>query len=199
MIKQEKNITLTLQGILTKVPRGYFPVPLLIIPDFLIRGRRGRCEVGVGVKSPTYLAKGHLPPPPAVNRITHTGVKRLLSFVLRKRSVIIQLNCLRKSSCVNTRGIPTAAYQVLHALSCPGVYPYRGDSHPDLARGHLVWAHPGWGTPVLTWLGGSTLGGHPLAGVPPPLTWLGGTWMGTPGWVPCPDLAGGVAQGGGSP
>ena len=37
----------------------------------------------------------------------------------------------RQSSCVNARGIPTAAYQVLHVLSCTG------------------WGYPGWVSPWL--------------------------------------------------
>ena len=57
--------------------------------------------------------------------------------------------CLtRKSSCVNARGIPTAAYQILHLLSYPGV----GVPHPWTGVPHL-------------WIGGTL---HPdLAGVPP--------------------------------
>ena len=45
----------------------------------------------------------------------------------------------RKSSCVNARGIPTAAYQVLHPLSCPG-------GVLTLAGGEVT--YPGWGVGV---------------------------------------------------
>ena len=72
----------------------------------------------------------------------------------------------RKSSCVNARGTPPAAYQVLAMLLCLMGRGYPGTPHhPDLARGYprypphhpdLVWGvpqvpthHPdlGWGTP----------------------------------------------------
>ena len=49
-------------------------------------------------------------------------------------------NQIIKSSCVNARGIPTAAYQVLHLLSCAGRYPIPGQ------RGV---PHPCWGVPHL--------------------------------------------------
>ena len=73
----------------------------------------------------------------------------------------------RKSCCVNARDLPTAAYQVLHVLSCPGG---GGGGLPLLG---------GWGYP------------HPdLAGVPSP-QW---TWPGYPpsdlATVPLSDLAG---------
>ena len=86
---------------------------------------------------------------------------------------------------MNARGIPTAAYQVLHLLSCTSEG--RGGGGPHLAGGvpHpcqgvpppgvpgvppiLTW--PGWGVPHPWW-------GYPpyldLAGVPPPLV--------RPGW-----------------
>ena len=53
-----------------------------------------------------------------------------------------------------TRGIPNAAYQVLHVLSCPG-----GGCTPDRfplagVPPVLTWlGEPTWGTPILTWLG----------------------------------------------
>ena len=93
----------------------------------------------------------------------------------------------RKSSCVNARGIPTTAYQLLHLLSCTG-------------RGYPCWGRP------------SLAGGYPgvpphldLAGVTPHQTWpgypLAGPGQGTPhqvryplldlpGVTPCLDLAG---------
>ena len=60
----------------------------------------------------------------------------------------------RKSSCVNARGIPIAAYQVLHMLSCPGgggglgtlgyaLPPPNPQSWPGL--GGVVGAWPGGG------------------------------------------------------
>ena len=67
----------------------------------------------------------------------------------------------RRSSCVNARGIPTTAYQVLHVLSCPCT-PAWGTPHPDLAGGipqvPLAGVHP----PVLTWPGGTLSWGTPL-------------------------------------
>ena len=81
----------------------------------------------------------------------------------------------RKSSCVNTRGIPTAAYQVLHLLTevgyppCPGLmggvpevgYP----PHPG-----LMGRYPRWGTPPVrypqVWRGGVPEVGYPSIGYP---------------------------------
>ena len=100
-----------------------------------------------------------------------------------------------KSSCVNARGILTAAYQVLHLLSCMGGTPYQGVAllgvphlgYPpsDLARGvpHPCWGvshlgyppsdlakgvpHPCWGVPHLRYPQSD------LAGVPPQLDLAG--------------------------
>ena len=62
----------------------------------------------------------------------------------------------RKSSCINARGIPTAVYQVLHVLSCPG-------------GGGTLQGVPGWGIPILTlypsW--GTPLAGPGLVAPPP--------------------------------
>ena len=114
----------------------------------------------------------------------------------------------RKSFCVNARGIPTAAYQVLHLLSCRG----GGGTHlgyPPIRPGRGV--TPSWVSPYQTWLGypppqhgwGTPLArsgrggpevvyapagmGYPLAGgtPPPPAgpgqgTFPGWTWPGTP-------------------
>ena len=67
----------------------------------------------------------------------------------------------RKSSCVNARGIPTAAYQVL-----------------------LGGVPPHWGTPCqVQW--GDTWGGVPPVGYPPSQVWQGGTRGGAP--PPGPD------------
>ena len=54
----------------------------------------------------------------------------------------------RKSSCVNARGIPTAAYQVLHVLTevgypPVGVPPHQGTPCPGLTGGTLGTPHPG--------------------------------------------------------
>ena len=77
----------------------------------------------------------------------------------------------RKSSCVNARGIPTAAYQVFHLLSYRGGTPsmaggtpimgYSLSPRPDLTGGtpYLVWEYP-----IPDW-------GYPHHGVPPILTW----------------------------
>ena len=96
----------------------------------------------------------------------------------------------RKFSCVNARGIPTAAYQVLHLLSCTRW----GTPPPPTSRDT-----PGRGTsPSQVRLGGrGTRGGVPPIGVPPtrsdrgvpevgyPPGW---TWLGYPS--PCLDLVG---------
>ena len=75
---------------------------------------------------------------------------------------------------MNARGIPTAAYQVLHLLSCTGGAPPAGGyPHPDLAGGEVP--HPG-GYPISE--------GYPHLGYPPVWTWLGyppsGPGRGTP-------------------
>ena len=101
---------------------------------------------------------------------------------------------IRKSSCVNARGIPTAAYQVLHLLSCTGggypclrVYPIPGRggggvppiwTWPVVSPGQVEYpslpAGPGWGTPPPCQLG-----------YPPPTA---GPGQGTPGQVGYPSL-----------
>ena len=59
----------------------------------------------------------------------------------------------RKSYCVNATGIPTAAYQVLHLLSCTGEgVPLWGVPHPCWGVPHLgypIRPDQGWGTPPL--------------------------------------------------
>ena len=69
----------------------------------------------------------------------------------------------RKSSYVNARGIPTAAYQVLHLLPKVG-YPQQGYPRPGLTGGY-----PRRSTP---WPG---LTGGTQGGVPPGQVWVGGT------------------------
>ena len=107
----------------------------------------------------------------------------------------LELFITKKSSCVNARGLPTAAYQVLHLLSCTGGwgtscrgggYPYQGVPHP--------WPGGPGVPPIWIWLGyphprldrGTSWGvPHPLMGwgsrdgVPSP----GWTWWGTLIWT----------------
>ena len=89
-----------------------------------------------------------------------------------------KVSTTRKSSCVNSRGIRTAAYQVLHVLSYPGGYPLLGYPLVDLAgvppQSDLDVVPPVWTWPGYTsvW----TCPGHPLhqgMGVSPIWTWLG--------------------------
>ena len=55
------------------------------------------------------------------------------SFTRNKRMILT-----RKSSCVNARGIPTAAYQVLYLLSYPRMgYPKVGTAPPGQGRNPL--------------------------------------------------------------
>ena len=75
--------------------------------------------------------------------------------LFRKR---LKVYLTRKCSCVNARGIPTVANQVLHMLTYPGGY-------------------VPWGTPLLDLAGGGgvgTLAGGRYLRVPPPLS--------GPGW-----------------
>ena len=89
----------------------------------------------------------------------------------------------RKSSCVNARRIPTAAYQVLHPRwrgsdgegggTRGGVPPSRGYPQPGPTGGY-----PRWGTPWQGWPPGQVWWGVPKV-VPP---WPGprGAWGGYP-------------------
>ena len=75
-------------------------------------------------------------------------------------NMVPNLHITRQSSCVNTRGIPPASYQVLAMLFCLRGYP--------LLAGRVPQSCPGvGGTPVLSFLG------YPKTGVPPPP----GTWI----------------------
>ena len=56
----------------------------------------------------------------------------------------MMMNLTRKSSCVNARGIPTTAYEVLHMLSYPAG---RGVGTLDRGRGRYL----GWGDRYLGW------------------------------------------------
>ena len=69
----------------------------------------------------------------------------------------------RKSSCVNARGIPTAAYQVLHLLTKVGYPPPSGYPHPGLMG--VPGVPPCWGTPLSRSDGGYL--GYPPVRVPP--------------------------------
>ena len=70
-----------------------------------------------------------------------TAKDLILDLILNEK-VTLQTMLTRKSSCVNARGIPPAAYQVLHLLS----YPRVGYPHPDLAGGggRGGWPISGW-------------------------------------------------------
>ena len=102
----------------------------------------------------------------------------------------------RKSSCMNARGIPTVAYQVLHLLSCTwgGVPPGggtpsldggtlsldRGYPHPALDGGYPIPARlvtPSQ-VPPLAWPDQGVL--HPYPGGTPWLGYPHRTWLGTP-------------------
>ena len=100
----------------------------------------------------------------------------------------------RKSSYVNARGIPTAAYQVLHLLSCTrwGTYPgqvqlgggcTQGGVPPVRVPPHLgpmVW-YPRWGTPLARSDWGEYLRwGTPHWGTPPARSDAGYLRWGTP-------------------
>ena len=115
---------------------------------------------------------------------------------------------------MNAKGIPIAAYQVLHLLSCTrwgtpqpgltgggipevGVCPCWGIlllARSDGGGGYPRWGTPCWGTPRPGLMGG-TQGGVPPVGIPPSQVrqWGGGypRWGTPPGWL---DLAG-VAPG----
>ena len=89
----------------------------------------------------------------------------------------ITISRTRKSSCVNARGIPTAAYQVLHLLSCM----MWGTPRPGLMGGYPRWGNPHQSTfpcqatpppPGQVWLVGG--------GTPPTRSNRGGTWGGVP-------------------
>ena len=129
----------------------------------------------------------------------------------------------RQSSCVNARGIPTAAYQVLHLLPEVGYPPGEFPTPPLLARsngggGGCTWGgvppQPGltggrgrWGTPPSRvpparsngavyprWV--TPLAGYPPARYPPGQVWWGEVpEVGTP-W---PGLMGGTPQLGSPP
>ena len=99
----------------------------------------------------------------------------------------------RKSSCVNARGIPTAAYQVLHLLPKVGSPPLRqGYTHPP-ARSDSG-GYPRWGNPPTRGTppqhrspSARSDGGYPRWGTPPgrgtpPPAW---TW---PGYPPPPPV-----------
>ena len=90
----------------------------------------------------------------------------------------------RKSSCVNARGIPTAAYQVLHLLTEVGYPPIQvwpGGEYPRWGYPH--WGTPCWGTPCLGLTGVppiQVLWGVPEVGYPPLLGYPPWTWLGYP-------------------
>ena len=101
----------------------------------------------------------------------------------------------RKSSCMNARGIPPTAYQVLHLLSYSRKYPTPGQRYPIPGQGTLILTWPGFhphsdltrALPIWTWLG------YPpyldLAGVPP---WEG-SWDQSLGY-PLPQKGHGTSE-----
>ena len=130
----------------------------------------------------------------AIPLCTHCTISSFLSKV--GHELVRNYLITRESSCFGARGIPTAAYQVFHLLSCTGGTPCLGDTptggvrHPCHGVPHLGYppVRPGQGgTPSLpvgyptsgtshqTWLGYPTHHPHlDLAGVPPSRrTWLG--------------------------
>ena len=106
-----------------------------------------------------------------------------ISFRSHKIRPNSNIDVIRKSSCVNARGIPTAAYQVLHLLTEVGYPPPRSDGMGRyLRRGTPHQGIPRRGTPH-PGLKGGTQGGVPPSGLPPPPAEPG---SGTPPWL---DLA----------
>ena len=113
----------------------------------------------------------------------------------------------RKSSCVNARGIPTAAYQVLHLLPEAGSPLAGGTPRPGPmggGQGYLRWGTPlAGGYPPARSDGGYPRWGTPLVGVPPSQVWRGAYLRGLPpcrwgtpqpglmGSTPWPDPMGG--------
>ena len=111
----------------------------------------------------------------------------------------------RKSSCVNARGIPTAAYQVLHLLTEVEYLPScRGT--PQVWQGVSEMGYPHWGTPctspVQVWwevpvvgypigFPPVQVGGYPRWGTPCWGTPLSGYPM---SWSPCPGLVWGYPR-----
>ena len=98
----------------------------------------------------------------------------------------------RKSSCVNARGIPTAAYQVLHLLPEGGDIPPLQGTPLAMSDGG---GYPRWGTPQqgypLARSDGGTQGGVPLARCDGGYLRWGAPPAYEPGWgsPPCLDLA----------
>ena len=104
--------------------------------------------------------------------------------VSETETFITQHITTRQCSCVNARGIPTAAYQVLHLLSCTRWGTHLSGYPPPPARsnrGYPRWGTSRQGTPPGP---GLTGGGYPRWGTPPvrpgwgtPPVW---TWPGYP-------------------
>ena len=107
---------------------------------------------------------------------------RILINIVKKNTSVSHLRIIilhtRKSSYVNARGIPTAAYQVLPEVGYP---PYRGTPQPGLMGGTRGEISPHQGTPQARSDKGCTQGGvPPLLGYPPGQVWQGGTQGGVP-------------------
>ena len=106
-----------------------------------------------------------------ISRVDFTNKKDHYMYLIPQFVVRNQIDT-RKSSCVNARGIPTAAYQVLHLLSCTGEggYPCRGVPHPCQGVSHPCQGVPNLGYPPIRPCWGVPHHGYPPpAGVPP---WL---------------------------
>ena len=103
-----------------------------------------------------------------------------LNSVNSSNPVNLIQNRTRKSFCVNARGIPTAAYQVLH-LGYPS--------------GQVRWGYPRWGTPWQEYPQARSDGGGTRGEVPPGQVRWGYPRWGTP-WQEYPQARsdGGVPE-----
>ena len=101
--------------------------------------------------------------------------------VSETETFITQHITTRQSSCVNARGIPTAAYQVLHLLSCTR-WGTHLSGYPPPRPGPTGGTRGGVPPVRVPPQARSDRRGVPEVGYPPP----GQTWLGYP---PCLDLA----------
>ena len=147
---------------------------------------------GPGRGTPRDMDLAGVPPPPRCG-LTHK-LKILPSLILWMQSV------RRKYSFVNTRGILTTAYQVLHMLSCPG-----GGGGGGRGRYLGLWGLVPWGIPPIRpgmggrylgvphigpgWGAGTLAKGIGTLGYPPPIKpgWGEVPWGGV-GALGCPPV-----------